>query len=84
MIELPEGTRERIHELQELSDKAEDGETGPAKSCAVDLPKRLLRSWPGALIRREATAGSWRSAPLVAVPFAKRLYRRGRAAWLWS
>src|SRR5215216_3327622 len=57
---------------------------GPAKSCAVGLPKRSLRSWPGALIRREATAGSWRSAPLVAVPFAKRLYRRGRAAWPWS
>jgi hypothetical protein len=56
MLELPEGTRERIHELQELSDKAQDGDEGARQ----ELRHRLAQEAPEVVARCSDSARSYR------------------------
>jgi hypothetical protein len=56
VLELPEGTRERIHELQELSDKAEDGDDGARQ----ELRRRLAQEAPEIVARCSDSARTYR------------------------
>jgi hypothetical protein len=56
VLELPEGTRERIHELQELSDKALDGDQGARQ----ELRRRLAQEAPEVVARCSDSARSYR------------------------
>src|SRR5215217_6004975 len=56
MLELPEGTRERIHELQKLSDKAQDDDQGARQ----ELRRRLAQEVPEVVARCSDTAKSYR------------------------
>ena len=55
MLELPEATRERIYELQELSDKAQDDE-----GARQELRRRLAQEAPEVVARCSDTARSYR------------------------
>ncbi len=55
MLELPEATRERIHELQELSDKAEDDD-----GARQELRRRLAQEEPGVVARCSDSARFYR------------------------
>ena len=56
MLELPEDTRERIHELQELSDKAQDDDEGARQ----ELRRRLAQEAPEVVARCSDTARTYR------------------------
>jgi hypothetical protein len=56
VLELPEVTRERIHELQELSDKAKDDEEGARQ----ELRRRLAQEAPEVVARCSDSARSYR------------------------
>ena len=55
MLELPEDTRERIYELQELSDKAQDD-----KGAREELRRRLAQEVPEVVARCSDSARSYR------------------------
>ena len=56
MLELPQDTRERIHELQELSDKAQDGDEGARQ----ELRRRLAQEAPEVVARCSDSARTYR------------------------
>ena len=56
MLELPEDTRERIYELQELSDKAQDDDEGARQ----ELRRRLAQEVPEVVARCSDSARSYR------------------------
>jgi hypothetical protein len=56
VLELPEDTRERIHELQELSDKAQDDDEGARQ----ELRRRLAQEAPEVVARCSDTARTYR------------------------
>ena len=56
MLELPEAIRERIYELQELSDKAEDDDAGARQ----ELRRRLAQEVPEVVARCSDSARSYR------------------------
>jgi hypothetical protein len=56
VLELPKATRERIHELQELSDKAQDGDQG----ARHELRRRLAQEAPDVVARCSDSARSYR------------------------
>jgi hypothetical protein len=56
VLELPEATRERIHELQELSDKAQDDDQGARQ----ELRRRLAQEAPEVVARCSDSARSYR------------------------
>lgn len=55
MLELPEATRERIYELQELSDKAEEDD-----GARQELRRRLAQEAPEVVARCSDSARSYR------------------------
>jgi hypothetical protein len=55
VLELPEGIRERIYELQELSDKAQDNE-----GARQELRRRLAKEAPEVVARCSDTARTYR------------------------
>lgn len=55
MLELPEGIRKRIHELQELSDKAQDND-----AARQELRRRLAQEAPEVVARCSDTARTYR------------------------
>jgi hypothetical protein len=55
VLELPEDTRERIHELQELSDKAQDDE-----GARQELRRRLAQEAPEVVARCSDSARTYR------------------------
>jgi hypothetical protein len=55
VLELPEATRERIYELQELSDKAQDDE-----GARQELRRRLAQESPEVVARCSDSARSYR------------------------
>jgi hypothetical protein len=55
VLELPEATRERIYELQELSDKAQDDE-----GARQELRRRLAQDAPEVVARCSDSARSYR------------------------
>jgi hypothetical protein len=55
VLELPEATRERIHDLQELSDKAQDDE-----GARQELRRRLAQEAPEVVARCSDSARSYR------------------------
>jgi len=56
VLELPEAIRERIYELQELSDKAEDDDAGARQ----ELRRRLAQEVPEVVARCSDSARSYR------------------------
>jgi hypothetical protein len=56
VLELPEATRERIYELQELSDKAQDDDEGARQ----ELRRRLAQEAPEVVARCSDSARSYR------------------------
>jgi hypothetical protein len=56
VLELAEATRERIHELQELSDKAQDGDQGARQ----ELRRRLAEEAPEVVSRCSDSARTYR------------------------
>jgi hypothetical protein len=56
VLELTEGTRKRIRELQELADKAEGGEDG----ARLELRRRLREETPEVVARCSDSARSYR------------------------
>jgi hypothetical protein len=56
VLELLEATRERIYELQELSDKAQDGDDG----ARLELRRRLAQEAPEVVARCSDSARSYR------------------------
>jgi hypothetical protein len=56
VLELPEATRERIYELQELSNKAEDDDQGARQ----ELRRRLAQEAPEVVARCSDSARSYR------------------------
>ena len=56
MLELPDATRERIYELQELSDKAQDDDEGARQ----ELRRRLAQEAPEVVARCSDSARSYR------------------------
>ncbi len=56
MLELPEATRERIYELQELADKAQDDDEGARQ----ELRRRLAQEAPEVVARCSDSARSYR------------------------
>jgi hypothetical protein len=56
VLELPEDTRERIHELQELSDKAQDDDEGARQ----ELRRRLAQEAPEVVARCSDSARTYR------------------------
>jgi hypothetical protein len=56
VLELPEATRERIHELQELSDKAQDDDQGARQ----ELRCRLAQEAPEVVARCSDSARTYR------------------------
>jgi hypothetical protein len=56
MLELPEATRKRIHELQELADKAQDDDEGARQ----ELRRRLAQEAPEVVARCSDSARSYR------------------------
>jgi hypothetical protein len=56
VLELPDATRERIYELQELSDKAQDDDEGARQ----ELRRRLAQEAPEVVARCSDSARSYR------------------------